>query len=90
MSEAVSTGTRRTRWTQSTGLLRKLNKAVEHQGEEMKRALMRIQTLEDELEEAWREEEGMAAEIDEMESDVKEGSRRRTERKIGLATDGPV
>jgi chromosome segregation ATPase len=90
MSEAASIGTRRTRWTQSTGRLQKLNKAVGRHGEEMKRALMRIQTLEDELEKAWREAEGMAAEIDEMESDGEEGSHRRTERKIGLATDGPV
>jgi hypothetical protein len=56
----------------------------------MKRALMRIQTLEDELEDVWREAESMAAEINEMESDGEEGSHRRTERKIGLATDGPV
>ena len=55
-------------WASSLGIaLRKLNKAFERQGEEMKRALIRIQTLEDELEEAWREAEGMAAEIDEME-----------------------
>lgn len=47
--------------------LRKLNRTFERQGEEMKRALIRIQTLEDELEEAWREAEGMAAEIDDME-----------------------
>ncbi|KAJ8587570.1 hypothetical protein M405DRAFT_863633 [Rhizopogon salebrosus TDB-379] len=60
-------------WASALGIaLRKLNKAVERQGEEMKRALMRIQTLEDELEEAWREAEGMAAEIDEMESDGEE------------------
>ncbi|KAG2131739.1 hypothetical protein DEU56DRAFT_889463 [Suillus clintonianus] len=55
-------------WASALGIaLRKLNKAFERQGEEMKRALIRIQTLEDELEEAWREAEGMAAEIDEME-----------------------
>jgi chaperonin cofactor prefoldin len=60
-------------WASALGIaLRKLNKAVERQGEEMKHALMRIQTLEDELEEAWREAEGMAAEIDEMESDGEE------------------
>ncbi|OAX35412.1 hypothetical protein K503DRAFT_746010, partial [Rhizopogon vinicolor AM-OR11-026] len=55
-------------WASALGIaLRKLNRAFERQGEEMKRALIRIQTLEDELEEAWREAEGMAAEIDEME-----------------------
>ncbi|KAG1738968.1 hypothetical protein EDB19DRAFT_1909017 [Suillus lakei] len=55
-------------WASALGIaLRKLNKAFERQGDEMKRALVRIQTLEDELEEAWREAEGMAAEIDEME-----------------------
>ena len=55
-------------WASALGIaLRKLNRAFERQGEEMKRALIRIQTLEDELEEAWREAEGMAAEIDDME-----------------------
>ncbi|KAG1747964.1 uncharacterized protein EDB91DRAFT_1115720 [Suillus paluster] len=55
-------------WASALGIaLRKLNKAFERQGEEMKRAVIRIQTLEDELEEAWREAEGMAAEIDGME-----------------------
>ncbi|KAG2111102.1 hypothetical protein DEU56DRAFT_216226 [Suillus clintonianus] len=60
-------------WASALGIaLRKLNKAFERQGEEMKRALIRIQTLEDELEEAWREAEGMAAEIDEMEESEEE------------------
>lgn len=60
-------------WASALGIaLRKLNKAFERQGEEMKRALIRIQTLEDELEEAWREAEGMAAEIDEMEQSEEE------------------
>lgn len=60
-------------WASALGIaLRKLNKAFERQGEEMKRALIRIQTLEDELDEAWREAEGMAAEIDEMEQSDEE------------------
>lgn len=60
-------------WASALGIaLRKLNKAFERQGDEMKRALIRIQTLEDELEEAWREAEGMAAEIDEMEQSDEE------------------
>ncbi|KAG0697932.1 hypothetical protein DFH29DRAFT_811016 [Suillus ampliporus] len=60
-------------WASALGIaLRKLNKAFERQGEEMKRALIRMQTLEDELEEAWREAEGMAAEIDEMEASDEE------------------
>ncbi|KAG2143779.1 uncharacterized protein EDB93DRAFT_1251833 [Suillus bovinus] len=63
----------RRHWASALGIaLRKLNKAFERQGEEMKRALIRIQTLEDELEEAWREAEGMAAEIDEMEQSEEE------------------
>ncbi|KAH7890968.1 hypothetical protein F5I97DRAFT_1798887 [Phlebopus sp. FC_14] len=48
--------------------LRKLNKAYERQGEELKRVLAKVQTLEDELEEAWKEAEGMAAEIDDMDN----------------------
>ncbi|KAG1874434.1 hypothetical protein F4604DRAFT_1764685 [Suillus subluteus] len=60
-------------WASALGIaLRKLNKAFERQGEEMRRALIRIQTLEDELDEAWREAEGMAAEIDEMEQSDEE------------------
>ncbi|KAG2093141.1 uncharacterized protein F5147DRAFT_779463 [Suillus discolor] len=60
-------------WASALGIaLRKLNKAFERQGEDMKRALSRIQTLEDELEEAWREAEGMAAEIDEMDQSDEE------------------
>lgn len=60
-------------WASALGIaLRKLNKAFERQGEEMKHALIRIQTLQDELDEAWREAEGMAAEIDEMEQSDEE------------------
>lgn len=60
-------------WASALGIaLRKLNKAFERQGDEMKRALIRIQTLEDELDEAWREAEGMAAEIDEMDQSDEE------------------
>ncbi|KAG2364655.1 hypothetical protein BDR07DRAFT_1470783 [Suillus spraguei] len=60
-------------WASALGIaLRKLNKAFERQGDEMKRALIRIQTLEDELDEAWKEAEGMAAEIDEMEQSDEE------------------
>lgn len=60
-------------WASALGIaVRKLNKAFERQGEEMKRAVIRIQTLEDELDEAWREAEGMAAEIDEMEQSDEE------------------
>lgn len=71
--EAQISAVQHRHWASALGIaLRKLNKAFERQGEEMKRALIRIQTLEDELEEAWREAEGMAAEIDEMEQSDEE------------------
>ncbi|KAF8840403.1 hypothetical protein BDN67DRAFT_1069320 [Paxillus ammoniavirescens] len=52
--------------------LRKLNKAYERQAEELKRVQTRIQTLEDELEDAWREAEDMAVEFDVMEQEDEE------------------
>ncbi|KIK99131.1 hypothetical protein PAXRUDRAFT_823095 [Paxillus rubicundulus Ve08.2h10] len=52
--------------------LRKVNKAYERQTEELKRVQTRIQTLEDELEDAWREAENMAVEFDVMEQEGEE------------------
>ncbi|KAI6112944.1 hypothetical protein F5141DRAFT_1214259 [Pisolithus sp. B1] len=46
--------------------LRKLNKACERQAGELKRALTRIRDLEDELEEAWKEAETLATELDDQ------------------------
>lgn len=52
-------------WSSALSLaLRKLNKACERQAGELKHALTRIRDLEDELEEAWKEAETVAAELD--------------------------
>ncbi|KAH0836832.1 hypothetical protein J3R83DRAFT_8608 [Lanmaoa asiatica] len=52
-------------WASALGVaLRKLNRAHERQAQELKSAQTRVQTLEDELEEAWREAEKMAIEFD--------------------------
>ncbi|KAF8547781.1 hypothetical protein OG21DRAFT_848600 [Imleria badia] len=60
-------------WASALGMaLRKLNKAHERQGQELKRAQARVQTLEDELEEAWREAEKMAIEFDDLEEEIAE------------------
>lgn len=60
-------------WASALGMaLRKLNKAHERQGQELKRAQARVQTLEDELEEAWREAEKMAIEFDDLEHEIAE------------------
>ncbi|KAG8221101.1 hypothetical protein J3R82DRAFT_2622 [Butyriboletus roseoflavus] len=50
--------------------LRKLKRAYECQEQELKCAQARAQTLEDELEEAWREAEKMAIEFDDLEEEV--------------------
>ncbi|KAG9313196.1 hypothetical protein JVU11DRAFT_6654 [Chiua virens] len=50
--------------------LRKINKAYERQDQELKDAQARVQTLEDELDEAWREAEKMAIEFDDLEQEV--------------------
>ncbi|KAF8448825.1 hypothetical protein L210DRAFT_3640452 [Boletus edulis BED1] len=60
-------------WASALGMaLRKLNKAHERQGQELKRFQDRVQSLEDELEEAWREAEKMAIEFDDLEQEVAE------------------
>ena len=60
-------------WASALGMaLRKLNSAHERQAEELKRAQARVQTLEDELEEAWREAEKMAVEFDDLEQEIAE------------------
>ncbi|KIJ65451.1 hypothetical protein HYDPIDRAFT_167144 [Hydnomerulius pinastri MD-312] len=60
-------------WSSALGIaLRKLNKAYERQGEELKRVMTRVQTLEDELEDAWKEAEKMAVEFDDMEQEGEE------------------
>lgn len=58
-------------WASALGIaLSKLNRAYERQGQELERAQTRIQALEDELEEAWREAEKMAIEFDDLEQEV--------------------
>ena len=58
-------------WASALGVaLRKLNKAHERQSDELKRVQARVQTLEDELEEAWREAEKIAVEFDQLEQEV--------------------
>ncbi|KAG6381779.1 hypothetical protein JVT61DRAFT_385 [Boletus reticuloceps] len=60
-------------WASALGMaLRKLNKAHERQGQELKRVQDRVQSLEDELEEAWHEAEKMAIEFDDLEQEVAE------------------
>lgn len=57
--------------------LRKLNKACERQAGELKRALTRIRDLEDELEEAWKEAETLAIELDDQKAADKIKQERR-------------
>ncbi|KAF8547850.1 hypothetical protein OG21DRAFT_1501360 [Imleria badia] len=60
-------------WASALGMgLRKLNKAHERQGQELKRVQARVQTLEDEHEEAWREFGGLEHETAESDSEVVE------------------
>ncbi|KAF9233839.1 hypothetical protein BU15DRAFT_53382 [Melanogaster broomeanus] len=60
-------------WASALGMaLRKLKKAYERQAEELKRVQTRVHTLEDELEDAWREAEKMAGEFDDMEQEDEE------------------
>lgn len=62
-------------WASALGIaLRKLKRAYESQEQELKRTQARVQTLEDELEEAWREAEKMAIEFDDLEQEVAESS----------------
>ena len=68
-------------WSSALGVaLRKLNKAHERQTQELKDVQARVQTLEDELEEAWREAEKMAIEFDDFEQEISEsGSEQESE-----------
>lgn len=71
-------------WSSALSIaLRKLNKTCERQADELKRASTKIQSLEDELEEAWREAEAVAVELDAIKEDVisdgKAGSDRESE-----------
>lgn len=57
-------------WSSALSMaLRKLNKTCERQAGELKRASTKIQSLEDELEEAWREAEAVAVELDAIKED---------------------
>ncbi|KAG6331148.1 hypothetical protein ID866_7940 [Astraeus odoratus] len=57
-------------WSSALGVaLRKLNKTCERQADDLKRALTKIQTLEDELEEAWKEAEAVAVELDAIQAE---------------------
>ena len=93
-------------WASALGVgLRKLNKSYERQGQELRRAQARVQTLEDELEEAWREAEKeawreaekMAIEFDELEHEVAEseqgseslGERKKTQNPTRAYSDMP-
>ncbi|KAI6013576.1 hypothetical protein EDC04DRAFT_2954910 [Pisolithus marmoratus] len=63
--QAQLSSLKNTHWSSALSVaLRKLNKACERQAGELKRALTRIRNLEDELEEAWKEAETLAAELD--------------------------
>lgn len=54
-------------WTSALSIaLRKLNKTCERQADQLKTASSTIQTLEDELEEAWKEAEAVAKELDDL------------------------
>ncbi|KAI6130204.1 hypothetical protein EDD17DRAFT_1506507 [Pisolithus thermaeus] len=68
--------------------LRKLNKACERQAGELKRALTRIRDLEDELEEAWKEAETLATELDDQRAaDKIKQERRATFNKLAKKAD---
>ncbi|KAL4062530.1 hypothetical protein J3A83DRAFT_1829191 [Scleroderma citrinum] len=57
-------------WSSALSIaLRKLNKTCERQADELKRTLSKIQSLEDELDEAWKEAEAVAVELDAMKGD---------------------
>lgn len=57
-------------WSSALSIaLRKLNKTCERQAGELKHASTKIQSLEDELEEAWREAEAVAVELDAIKED---------------------
>ena len=71
-------------WASALGVaLRKLNRAHERQAQELKRVLARVHTLEDELEEAWREAEKMAIEFDDLEQEIAESDSEQESDDVG-------
>jgi hypothetical protein len=70
-------------WASALGVaLRKLNSAHERQAQELMRVQARVQTLEDELEEAWREAEKMAVEFDDLEQEIAESESDRASEEV--------